>query len=78
MVIFGPRHGGWLTGTGEPQPPPESPQSRNFAAVLFGQGLRLLALIILTENFELIEMGGMKTLMRRRTVLDKKEFAADS
>jgi hypothetical protein len=46
--------------------------------VLFGQGLRPLALIILTENFELIEMGGMKTLMRRRTVLDKKEFAADS
>jgi hypothetical protein len=78
-VLFSdPRHEGWLTGTGEPQPPPESPQSRNFAAVLFGQGLRSLALIVLKENFELIEMAGMKTLMRRRTFLDKKEFVADS
>jgi hypothetical protein len=42
------------------------------------KGLRPPALIILTENFELIEIDGMKTLIGRRTVFDKKEFVADS
>lgn len=77
MLFSDPRHEDWLTGTGEPQPPAESPQSRNFAAVLFGKGLRPPALIILTENFELIEIDVMKTLIRRRTFFDKKEFVAD-